>query len=228
MKRRIFILALLLSLTGCSSVQLPEEAAPRPVSSTEASGIAVSSEASSSEAESEPESVSSEDSISSEPEVSSKPAESEPAVSSEAPAPSQPSVSSQSSASSEPPPVSSEAAPPPVFSEPAPSQPTSSGAAPSQAAIPEGRRPMTEAEVDEVIAEAIAYAESKGMTWYEDFSIEKSGYYNPANSTFGKEIFRKSLLYHVDQLYEISTTESYYEEGNAIYYKIVKVPIEGQ
>lgn len=87
---------------------------------------------------------------------------------------------------------------------------------------------MTEAEVDQAIQEAIAYAESKGMTWYEGFSIEGSGFYNPANSTFGKAIFWESLVYHVDQLYTISTSEAWYEEGNPIYYKIVKGPIEDE
>ena len=110
---------------------------------------------------------------------------------------------------------------PPASSETVSSAPPASSAADD---VPEDKRPMTEAEVDQAIQEAIAYAESKGMTWYEGFSIEGSGFYNPANSTFGKAIFWESLVYHVDQLYTISTSEAWYEEGNPIYYKIVKGP----
>ncbi len=218
MKKSIFILALLLSLAGCSSAEHLEESSD----SQAASGAAISAPAvsaysapMSSKAESAPESTPSESPASSEPETSSEAPSSVPDTSAH--------TSSQCPASSEAPPASSEAPP----SSTQASQPAPSEAAPSsQLTAPEGRRPMTEAEVDEVIAEAIAYAESKGMTWYEDFSIEKSGYYLPANSTEGIDIFRRDLFYKVDFLYELSTTESYYKEGNPIYYKIVKGPIE--
>ncbi len=86
---------------------------------------------------------------------------------------------------------------------------------------------MTEAEVDEVIAEAIAYAESKGFyVWKDSYSIEKNGYYLPANSTEGIDIFRRDLFYKVDYLYQIALEDAYWEEGMIIEYKIVKGPIE--
>ncbi len=113
---------------------------------------------------------------------------------------------------------------PPASSETVSSAPPASSAADD---VPEDKRPMTEAEVDQAIQEAIAYAESKGMTWYEGFSIEGSGFYNPANSTFGKANFWESLVYHVDQLYDIAQNDPYYS-GGPIAFKIVKGPIEDE
>lgn len=88
---------------------------------------------------------------------------------------------------------------------------------------------MTEAEVDQAIQEAIAYAESKGFyLWDETLSIESSGYYLPADSTAGKAIFMRDLLYKIDYLYMIAQEDVYWEEGMTISYKIVKGPIEDE
>lgn len=115
---------------------------------------------------------------------------------------------------------------PPASSETVSSAPPASSAADD---VPEDKRPMTEAEVDQAIQEAIAYAESKGFyLWDDSMSINYNGYYNPANSTFGKSKFAESLHYHIDQLYKIAQEDAYWEEGMTISYKIVKGPIEGE
>lgn len=81
---------------------------------------------------------------------------------------------------------------------------------------------MDEAVVDAIIAEGIEYANNKGMTWKDDYTVDGNGYYNPAFSGHGEEAFRRDLFYNIDQLYDLSTASERYVEGNYIYYKIVK------
>ena len=208
-----FLLVLAAILTACS-----QPSNPVPVSSEQTSKTAQSSEEQSFEPQTIP---------SSEP-ASSIPAQEEPVISSE---PASPQVTNNT--------ASSELAEPQA---PASSSPVSSSSEnipkePKQEAPPAKQvlqeKPvehpaeadgMSEAEVDEVIAAGIAYAESKGMTWHDGFSIDSSGYYPPAYSMDGAEIMKRDLFYLVDQIYELSVSDSYYVDGNPIYYKIVKGP----
>lgn len=205
-------------LAGCAQQPVPGTVPAVESHAVSSEASAPSLPAASSEA-SEP--ASSESEVSSGTAVSSEAASSEtlpPVESEEIPELVCPLASSQAEA-----PASSQTQPP-ASSETVSSAPPASSAADD---VPEDKRPMTEAEVDQAIQEAIAYAESKGMTWYEGFSIEGSGFYNPANSTFGKAIFWESLVYHVDQLYDIAQNDPYYS-GGPIAFKIVKGPIEDE
>lgn len=205
-------------LAGCAQQPVPGTVPAVESHAVSSEASAPSLPAASSEA-SEP--ASSESEVSSGTAVSSEAASSEtlpPVESEEIPELVCPLASSQTEA-----PASSQTQPP-ASSETVSSAPPASSAADD---VPEDKRPMTEAEVDQAIQEAIAYAESKGMTWYEGFSIEGSGFYNPANSTFGKAIFWESLVYHVDQLYDIAQNDPYYS-GGPIAFKIVKGPIEDE
>lgn len=205
-------------LAGCAQQPVPGTVPAVESHAVSSEASAPSLPAASSEA-SEP--ASSESEVSSGTAVSSEAASSEtlpPVESEEIPELVCPLASSQAEA-----PASSQTQPP-ASSETVSSAPPASSAADD---VPEDKRPMTEAEVDQAIQEAIAYAESKGMTWYEGFSIEGSGFYNPANSTFGKAIFWESLVYHVDQLYDIAQNDPYYS-GGPIAFKIVKDPIEDE
>lgn len=158
--------------------------------------------------------------------VSSKPASSEDTISSDVTSKevsSQPTSSipnkTQSSVKDKPKATSSKS----TNSKPTSSKPVKE---PASSESPNFGERMDEAEVDRIIAEGIEYAESKGMTWYEDFSIEGSGYYNPAFSGAGAEIFKRDLFYHIDQLYDIIVNDPYYYEGGGIAYKIVKGEFE--
>lgn len=226
MRKRICLLAALLMLSGCAAPEPPAEFLPE-------SSVPTSS-------------------------VSSQPAPGMPEASLDIAAPSETEVSSEAefsapasseAASSEVlPPVESEPIPelvcplaggqaevpassqtqPTVSSEAASSAPPTSSAV-SEYIVPEDERPMTDTEVDALIAEAIAYAESKGFyRWDDSMSTDHNGYYNPANSTFGKSKFTESLHYHIDQLYKIAQEDAYWEEGMTISYKIVKGPIEDE
>lgn len=176
------------------------------------------------------ESTASVDTVSSEVLPSSEPTSSEvsSAVSSEAP-PSIPassvpeatkvatSIPSSSAASSKPPAkenkASSKAA---VSSQP----PKKTESKPVSSTTPLFGEMMDEAVVDAIIAEGIEYANSKGMTWKDNYTVEGNGYYNPAFSGEGAEIFKRDLFYNIDQLYDLP--DDYYVEGDPIYYKIVK------
>lgn len=120
-------------------------------------------------------------------------------------------------------PTSSQIKPKPVSSQTAKSKPTSSE-------MPLFGELMDEAEVDKIIAEGIEYANSKGMTWKDDYSIEGSGYYNPAFSGEGAEIFKRDLFYNIDQIYHLNVDDPDYDAekygGCTGYYKIVKGEFE--
>ncbi len=225
MKRLIpVLLAAQLMLSGCGCPEPPVEPqqCPAPVSSERSSAPEVSSEV---ESATSSETASSE--AASSETVSSESVSSEP-VSSET-------VSSEVTVL---PPVESEAIPelacPLASSQPFSQEqaPTSSAPAASSAAseyvVPEDERPMTDAEVDALIAGAIAYAESKGMTWYDEFSLSNDiiGYNPPGHSEWGYRACKETVLYNIDDLYETAITANFYVPGGSISYKIEKGRIE--
>ena len=87
---------------------------------------------------------------------------------------------------------------------------------------------MTDAEVDALIAEAIAYAESKGMTWYDEFSLSNDviGYNPPGHSEWGYRACKEMVFYNIDALYEKAITANFYVSGGSISYKIEKGKID--
>ncbi len=198
-----------------SSIPAASSEASKPTSSAPkvSSGTAVSSEA---------EEVSSEA-------VSSAPASSEavflevlpPVESEEIPELACPLASSQAEA-----PASSQTQPP-TSSEAASSAPPASSTV-SEYVVPEDERPMTEAEVDALIAEAIAYAESKGMTWKDDYSLsnEIQGYNPPGHSEWGYRACKETVLFNIEQLCCVADEDIYWQEGMEIWYKIEKGRIE--
>lgn len=196
-----------------SSESVSETSSQAPVTSTEAAQSEPSSETVSSMPASSEE-TSSETAASKEMSSQTVSSDKQP-VSSNVLSSSQP----QSSVKDKPEASSSES----TNSKPASSNPVQE---PASSESPNFGERMDEAEVDRIIAEGIEYAESKGMTWYEDFSVEGSGYYNPAFSGAGAEIFKRDLFYHIDQVYDISVNDPYYKEGNGIAYKIVKGEFE--
>lgn len=235
MKRLIpVLLAALLMLSGCGSPEPPVEPQPSsaPVSS-EMSSQAVSSapEVSSEVVSASSEAVSSE-TISSEP-ASSENATSEPASS-----------ETTSSEVTVLPPVESEAVPElacplassqpfsqeqaPASSAPATSSEPPASSAVSEYVVPEDERPMTDAEVDALIAEAIAYAESKGMTWKDDYSLSNDiqGYNPPGNSESGYRACKEMVFYNIDDLYNLNLNSNFHQEGSSAFYKIEKGRIE--
>lgn len=220
MRKRICLLAALLMLSGCAAPEPPAEFLPE-------SSVPTSS-------------------------VSSQPAPGMPEASSDIAAPSETEVSSEAESSA---PASSEAASsevlPPVESEPIPElvcplagsqveaptssqeQPVSSQTEPVQlpptsSTIPEEDRPMTDAEVDALIEEAIAYAESKGMTWYDAFSLSNDiiGYNPPGHSEWGYRACKETVFYNIDDVCNGVIESPRYQEGNGISYKIEKGRID--
>lgn len=239
MKVSVYMTAatLALVLSGCS--------APAPTSSEAVSSAPAASEAMSSLLEVS-ESVSSRE----EPTVSEQTTSSEAPISSEAPVPFEAPVSSEASASSADltlPPVESEKIPElacplagsqaeapassqtqsPASSEAVSSAPPASSTV-SEYIVPEDERPMTEAEVDALIAEAIAYAESKGMTWREDYSLsnEIQGYNPPGHSEWGYRACKETVLFNIEQLCRVADEDTYWQEGMEIWYKIEKGQID--
>ena len=91
---------------------------------------------------------------------------------------------------------------PTVSSEAASSAPPASSAV-SEYIVPEDERPMTDTEVDALIAEAIAYAESKGMTWKGEYSLsnEVKGYNPPGHSEWGYRACKETTIYNIDDIY---------------------------
>ncbi len=63
-------------------------------------------------------------------------------------------------------------------------------------------------------------------TWKDDYTVETSGYYNPAFSGEGAEIFKRDLFYYIDQIYHLNVDDPDYDaelyNGCTGYYKIVK------
>ena len=116
---------------------------------------------------------------------------------------------------------------PPVSSEAASSAPPASSAV-SEYIVPEDERPMTDTEVDALIAEAIAYAESKGMTWYDAFSLSNDiiGYNPPGHSEWGYRACKETVFYNIDDVYNGVIESPRYQEGNSISYKIEKGRID--
>jgi len=139
-------------------------------------------------------------------------------MSSEPPASSAP-VSSQTEASQAQAPASSEAAPA--------SAPQASSTV-SEDTVPDDERPMTDAEVDALIEEAIAYAESKGMTWKDDYSLSNGvqGYNPPGNSESGYRACKEMVFYNIDDLYNLNLNSNFHQEGSSAFYKIEKGRIE--
>ena len=198
-------------MVACSGNQ-PEDGGNSEIQSSD-TAIEDSSEDGSSE-------ISSDDVPSSKEEVESKPVSSAQPVSSKV---EKPASSAQ--------PVSSKVEKPVSSAQPTSSQPpkvVESSQIPSAEA--ESEQPpsanwgelMDEAVVDAILAEGIEYANNKGMTWKDDYSIEDSGYYNPAFSGDGAEMFTSDLYYHIDQIYDITAKDPDYYEGCEIYYKIMK------
>lgn len=228
MKKGICLFAALLMLSGCSAPERPVESQPESIA-------AVSSQESSSQTASSVPEVSSGTAVSSEAEevsseaVSSAPASSEavflevlpPVESEEIPELACPLASSQAEA-----PASSQTQPP-TSSEAASSAPPASSTV-SEYVVPEDERPMTEAEVDALIAEAIAYAESKGMTWKDDYSLsnEIQGYNPPGHSEWGYRACKETVLFNIEQLCCVADEDIYWQEGMEIWYKIEKGRIE--
>lgn len=196
-----------------SSESVSEASSQAPVTSTEAARSDPSSETVSSMPASSEE-TSSETAASKEMSSQTVSSDKQP-VSSNVLSSSQP----QSSVKDKPEASSSES----TNSKPASSNPVQE---PASSESPNFGERMDEAEVDRIIAEGIEYAESKGMTWKDDYTIESSGYYNPAFSGEGAEIFKRDLFYNIDQLYDLATDSERYVEGNFIYYKIVKGEFE--
>lgn len=98
----------------------------------------------------------------------------------------------------------------------------------SEYVVPEDERPMTDAEVDALIAEAIAYAESKGMTWKDDYSLsnEVKGYNPPGHSEWGYRACKETTIYNIDDIYNGAIKSMWYQEGDEIFYKIEKGKID--
>lgn len=207
----IAVVLFILALTACSSDKdsgnTSSSSEVNDAATDNVSSVEVSSEVSSEMTSSK--SASSEDTISSD--VTSKEVSSQPTSS--VPSKTQSSVKDKPKATS---------------SKPANSKPTSSNPVqePSSSESPNFGERMDEAEVDRIIAEGIEYANSKGMTWKDDYTIEGSGYYNPAFSGAGAEIFKRDLFYNIDQLYYLATSSERYVPGNYVYYKIVKGEFE--
>lgn len=207
----IAVVLFILALTACNSDKdsgnTSSSSEVKDAVTENVSSVEVSSEVSSETVSSM--SASSEDTISSD--VTSKEVSSQPTSS--VPSKTQSSVKDKPKATS---------------SKPANSKPTSSNPVqePASSESPNFGERMDEAEVDRIIAEGIAYAESKGMTWKDDYTIEGSGYYNPAFSGEGAEIFKRDLFYNIDQVYDIALADEWYVEGNSPYYKIVKGEFE--
>lgn len=226
MKRKLFIAvcaAMAVLLASCS--QMPTEANSSQTATSAATSSQESSEDTASQASSIPvssapassEAVSSaptsSQAASSAPQASSKPAESKPQASNK-PVESSPQVSSKPPAQvSSDPPTSSKTETPPVKQTNPPA---------SSAAIPDDERPMTDAEVDALIQEGISYAESLGMTWKDDYSINSSGYDPPAYSDLGYKTCNGTLLFNIDELYQLNLNSNFYYEGASIFYKIAK------
>lgn len=228
MKKGICLFAALLMLSGCSAPERPMESQPESIA-------AVSSQESFSQTASSVPEVSSGTAVSSEAEevsseaVSSAPASSEtvflevlpPVESEEIPEVACPLASSQAEA-----PASSQTQPPASSEAVSSAPPTSSTV--SEYMVPEDERPMTDAEVDALIAEAIAYAESKGMTWKEEYSLSNDiqGYNPPGNSESGYRACKEMVFYNIDDLQHIANNDTYWKEGMEIWYKIEKGRIE--
>lgn len=228
MKKGICLFAALLMLSGCSAPERPVESQPESIA-------AVSSQELSSQAASSVPEVSSGTAVSSEAEevsseaVSSAPASSEavflevlpPVESEEISELACPLASSQEEA-----PDSSQTQPP-ASSEAVSSAPPASSTV-SEYVVPEDERPMTDAEVDALIAEAIAYAESKGMTWKEEYSLSNDiqGYNPPGNSESGYRACKEMVFYNIEALYQLNLNSNFYYDGAPIYYKIEKGRID--
>ncbi len=234
MKKGICLFAALLMLSGCSAPEAPVE------SQTESIAAVSSQQLSSQTASSAPE-ISSQTPASSEAVVSPEAEEASSEAVSSAPA------SSEAASSEILPPVESEEIPelvcplassqteapassqtqPPASSEAVSSAPPASSTV-SEYVVPEDERPMTDAEVDALIAEAIAYAESKGMTWYDEFSLSNDviGYNPPGHSEWGYRACKETVFYNIDDLYQLAVTDNFYAPGNNISYKIEKGRID--
>ena len=224
MRKRICLLAALLMLSGC--------AAPEPPAESLLESSVPTSSVSSQPAPGVPE-ASSDIAAPSETEVSSEAESSAPA-------------SSEAASSEVLPPVESEPIPelvcplagsqaeapassqtqPPASSETASSAPPASSAV-SEYIVPEDERPMTDTEVDALIAEAIAYAESKGMTGYDAFSLSTDiiGYNPPGHSEWGYRACKETVFYNIDDVYNGVIESPRYQEGS-ISYKIEKGRID--
>lgn len=218
MKKGICLFAALLMLSGCSAPEAPVESQPESIA-------AVSSQELSSQTASSVPEVSSGTVASSEAEeVSSEAIFLEvlpPVESEEIPELACPLASSQAEA-----PASSQTQPP-ASSEAASSAPPTSSTV-SEYVVPEDERPMTDAEVDALIAEAIAYAEGKGMTWYDEFSLSNDviGYNPPGHSEWGYRACKETVFYNIEDVYNGVVESARYQEGNSISYKIEKGRIE--
>lgn len=204
------VVFLAIVLTACSSGNDAGNASSEIVSSDESSSEILSSQ----------EAASSEVSSAVSSEIMSSAMTSSKAVTSSSPSSKSTKVESKAEVSLKAP-TSSQSKPKPVSS-----QSSKATSKPISDNKPDFGELMDEAAVDAIIAEGIEYANSKGMTWYEDFTVEGSGYYNPAFSGDGAEIFKRDLFYHIDQVYDLSVNDSYYKEGNGIAYKVVKGEFE--
>lgn len=225
MRKRICLLAALLTLSGCAAPEPPAEFLPE--------SSAPTSSVSSQPAPGMPE-ASLDIAAPSETEVSSEAESSAPASSEAASSEVLPLVESEPIPELVCPLAGSQAeAPAPSQTQPTVSSEAASSAPPASSAVseyivPEDERPMTDTEVDALIAEAIAYAESKGMTWKGEYSLsnEVKGYNPPGHSEWGYRACKETTIYNIDDIYNGAIESKWYQEGDEIFYKIEKGRID--